>query len=368
MDNKKIRAIGAALLLGLWLFLTVFAWVKPADEISDAERRPLDQFPELSVNTVLDGDFMLKFEDYTLDQFPLRDTFRQLKSLFHFYVLNQGDNNDIYIADGYAAKLEYPLNETSVNYALSKFNAIYEQFLKKSGCKVYTTVIPDKGYYLAEENGYLAMDYEKLFAMVEAGMPWSEHIDITDCLDIESYYRTDTHWRQEKILGVAQKIAQAMGRPGPNAEDFTATKVERPFYGVYYGQAALPMAGEDLFLMESELLKSCRAKDFESGKFVQIYDEADLDNPDLYDIYLGGAKPLLTIENRNAKTNKELVIFRDSFGSSLSPLLIQDYKTVTIVDIRYINPMILGTYLRFTNQDVLFAYSTLVLNSSAALQ
>ncbi len=368
MDNKKIRAIGAGLLIGLWLFLTVFAWFKPADTISDAERRPLDQFPELTVSTVLDGDFMIDFEDYTLDQFPLRDTFRQLKSLFHYFVLNQGDNNDIYIVDGYAAKLEYPLNQISVTNALNKFNAIYDRYLKNSGCKIYASVVPDKSYYLAEDNGYLAMDYEDLFSQIQEGMSWASYIDITGQLTIKDYYFTDTHWRQEKLIPVAQTLAQAMGGAGPKAEDFTATKVERPFYGVYYGQAALPMPGEDLFLMESDVLKGCRVQDKETGKFVPVYNPDDLDNSDLYDIYLGGAKPLLVIENPNAKTNKNLVVFRDSFGSSIIPLLVQDYRTVTVVDIRYINSGILNNYLRFTNQDVLFLYSALVLNSSSGLQ
>ena len=62
------------------------------------------------------------------------------------------------------------------------------------------------------------------------------------------------------------------------------------------------------------------------------------------------------------------MVFRDSFGSSLVPLLVQDYRSVTVVDIRYINSGILNNYLRFTNQDVLFLYSSLVLNSSSGLQ
>lgn len=368
MEIKKIRAIGAVLLVALWLCLAVFAWVKPADEMSESERRPLDQFPELSLETILDGSFMTDFEDYTLDQFPLRDPFRQIKSMFHYYVLQQGDNNGIYVADGYAAKLEYPLNGTSVSYALTKFDSIYERYLKTSACNVYVAVVPDKSYYLAEDNGYLAMDYESLFSRIQEGMPWAEYIDLTGSLSVEDYYRTDTHWRQENLLDAAKTIAQAMGVAGPNEADFTATKVDREFYGVYYGQAALPMDAEDMYIMVSDVLSGCRVKDHESGQYVAVYNEADLDNSDLYDIYLGGAKPLLTIENPNASTNKELIVFRDSFGSSLVPLLVQDYKTVTLVDTRYLNPSILSNYLRFRNQDVLFLYSTLVLNSSASLQ
>ena len=95
MDNKKIRAIGAGILGAIWVVLTGFAWFGPVKEISESERRPLDQMPEISVETILNGKFMGKFESFTLDQFPLRDTFRQIKSLFHYYVLNQADKNDI---------------------------------------------------------------------------------------------------------------------------------------------------------------------------------------------------------------------------------------------------------------------------------
>ena len=194
MTDKKIRAIGAGILLAVWLVLTVFAWFQPPKEMSESERRPLDQFPELSVDTVLGGEFMGAFEDYTLDQFPGRDLFRRLKSLFHYNVLNQSDNNDIYIAKGYAAKLEYPLNDSSIKVALEKFNNIQKKYLR--ACKTYFAIVPDKGYYLAEANGYLAMDYEKLFATMEAGMPWATFIDLTDSLSVEDYYFTDTHWRQ----------------------------------------------------------------------------------------------------------------------------------------------------------------------------
>ena len=78
MDHKKIRAIGAGILVAVWLLLTGFSWFGPAKDISEAERRPLAQMPEFSVETLLDGKFMSKFEDFTLDQFPLRDTAAKL--------------------------------------------------------------------------------------------------------------------------------------------------------------------------------------------------------------------------------------------------------------------------------------------------
>lgn len=364
---KKMRFFGLAALIALWAVLTVFAWFGPAEDFSDSERRKLAQFPELSVKTVLDGKFMTEFESYTLDQFPLRDSFRQLKALFHYNALGQKDNNDIYIAEGYAAKLEYPLNETSVTNAVKKFNQLYEKYLTGSENIVFA-VAPDKGYYLAEANGYPAMDYETLFARLQEELPWAEFVDITDTLTAEDYYYTDTHWRQEKLATAAESLCKALGADWFREEELTPAAVERPFYGVYHGQAALPMDAEELYLMTGDVLDGCTVYNHETGKTTGIYDWEKLESRDLYDIYLSGAAALLTIENPNAATDRELVVFRDSFGSSMIPLLVKDYRTVTVVDIRYIASDYVGNFVDFHGQDVLFLYSTLVLNDSGTLK
>ena len=120
--------------------------------------------------------------------------------------------------------------------------------------------------------------------------------------------------------------------------------------------------------MESPLLKDCQVYNFENGKYAPVYDMEKVSGKDLYDVYLSGAQSLLRIENPNAASEKELIVFRDSFGSSLVPLLVQDYKTVTLVDIRYLDSRMLGRFLDFNGQDVLFLYSTLVLNSGTTLK
>lgn len=360
--------VSSMILMALWAVLAIWAWCSPSEETSDAERRPLAQMPEISADAVLEGSFMEDFEEYSLDQFPIRDSFRQLKSLFHYNVLNQSDNNGIYIADGYAVQQEYPLNEASVSHALERLRNVYENYLSGSGCKIYMAIVPDKGYYLAEESGQLTMDYRRLFSQIQEGMPWAEHIDLTDDLTAEDYYRTDTHWRQEKLIPAADKLCGALNVTKPAEEDYTLTKLERPFYGVYYGQAALPMEPETMYLLESDLLTSCIVYDYETGQTTSVYDRSKLNSKDLYDVYLSGARALLTIENPNAATDRELIVFRDSFGSSLTPLLVQGYAKVTLIDLRYISSDMLGQFMKFNGQDVLFLYSTLVLNNSAAIK
>ena len=75
----------------------------------------------------------------------------------------------------------------------------------------------------------------------------------------------------------------------------------------------------------------------------------------------------VNIYNDNIK-DRELIVFRDSFGSSLIPLLVSSYSKITVIDTRYISPKILDNYIDINNQDVLFIYNVSVINNSYSLK
>ncbi len=365
--QAKTRNRLIALVAAVWLALAVWCWVKPAAERSAAERRRLQQMPILSSDTLLSGSFMSEFETYTQDQFPRRDEFRTLKAVFSLYGLAQLDNNGIYIADGHAAKLIWPLREAQVRRAAEKLTTIYEMYFKDTDARVVFAAVPDKGYYLAEPSGRLTLDFDALCAMMAEGMPWAEQLDLTGALTQESYYRTDTHWRQEQILPVAEMIADALG--AEVAADYETVTVDAPFYGVYYGQSALPLAPDTISYLTNDVLAGCTVYNYETELTTGVYDLDKLTGSDPYDVFLSGAAALLRIENPAQTNGRELVVFRDSFGSSLVPLLLESYSAVTVADTRYIAPQLLGQLVEFPNDaDVLFLYSTLLLNESGALK
>ena len=298
-----------------------------------------------------------------MDQFPLRDGFRRLNAYLTYYLLGKKDNNGIYLSDGYAATMEYPLNESSIDHAVARFTELYEQYL--TDCNIRFALVPDKGYYLAEKAGALSMDYDALYAEMAQALPWAELIDLRQSLSIDSYYRTDTHWSQEAILPAAQQIADKLGVTVP---DFTEMQIDRPFYGVYYGQAALPMEPDQIRYLTNGVLEGCTVKCHDNGLESQVYDMTKLSSKDLYDVFLSGGAAVLEISNPAGQEGRELVVFRDSFGSSMVPLLLHDYETVWVLDTRYVSPAMLGDFVDFADQDVLFLYSTLILNSSNALR
>lgn len=366
MKRKSVvvTSVMAAVLFGC----SVLAWTKETDAFSDSERRELAKFPKFSVETMMDGSFMEDFESYTLDQFPFRDLFRKLKARIVFDVWGQKDNNAIYIADGYASKMEYPLSKPMLDHAANRFEYLYETYLQDAE-DIYFAIVPDKNYFLAEQNGYLSLDYEELIGYMNEKTGYMTPIDLTGKLKLEDYYYTDTHWRQENLTELADYLLEAMGAESAEQE-YQKIELETPFYGVYYGQAALPMEPDTLNYLTNEMLEDCKVFTYETGKPVEIpmYDMEKAEGKDPYEMFLSGTRPILTIENPHVDNGEELIVFRDSFGSSLVPLLAKAYEKITILDIRYVNSSMLGQFVEFGDQDVLFLYSTMLLNSSLALK
>lgn len=365
MDWKnKITLLVLAVFVGGF---SLWGTLDPDQSQSLSERRPLAQRPELTLETVASGKFMSQWEEYTLDQFPLRDGFRGLKAWVALNLLGQRDVNGLYQVEGSVSKLEYPLNQESVDYAAQRFRLVYDRYLANAGCQVYLSVIPDKNYFLAPEGGYPSLDYGAMIQSLRDQMDYAQYLDITGCLAAEDYYATDPHWRQEKITQVAASLAQGMGAAWQ--DDFQLHRQEAGYRGAYWGQLGLPLPAEDLCWLTSQTLDGCRVYDYETSAWQEgVYDLSQLQGADPYQMFLYGSKSLLTIENPQGDPEKELILFRDSFGSSLAPLLVQGYGKVTLVDIRYISPMILDRFLDFHGQDVLFLYSTSVLNNSITLK
>lgn len=365
--NKIKSVLTIVLSLGFIAVFAVWGIVESDKSESISERRLLAKFPTFSLETVSDGSFMTGFEKYMLDHFPLRDGFRSLKAYAVKNIFLQKDNNGLYTAEEHIAKLDFSENTDSAEYAAKRFSAVCEKYFSQTNANIYLSLIPDKNYFLARQNGYPDLDYEKLKQTLKNNFDRAEYIDIFATLSEDDYYFTDSHWRQERLADTANTLAQGMGTSIP--DDYVKNDADVPFYGVYYGQAALEHESERLFYLTNDAIDEMTAYDHETDKTIPIYDLDAAKGRDPYEMFLGGAKSVITLENPNADTERELVIFRDSFGSSIAPLLAQGYSKVTLVDIRYISVANVGRVVNFApNSDVLFLYSTSVINNSETIK
>lgn len=374
--TNKLLITCVGLLLAAFCIWCLF---KPSDTISASERRKLQEKPSLTIEKVMSGKYMKEFEEYASDQFPMRDTFRSIKVWFAKKVLRQTDQNGVYFEDGHLSKLEYPFDEESVLNAASQFEGIYRIYLKDANTQVYLSLVPDKNYYLAGQNHYPSMDYDMLLQTMQDNTSDFQYVDVVPYLELADYYFTDPHWRQEKIQDLAEYLAKEMAQDDnamgiasgeiTYAENHYAKKtLEDPFYGVYAGQYGLKIPGEDMIYLDSEILQGCSVFDYESNKEISVYDMAKAKGLDSYELFLSGSKSLLRIDNPKGPEGKRLILFRDSFGSSIAPLLVPYYEEIVLIDIRYIQANLLGKFVDFQDADVLFLYSTLVLNNSITLK
>ena len=364
-ENVKNRMILVSV-LGILFGLGAWALLRAPDSVSAAERRQLAQPPALTAHTLRSGDFGRDTDAYMADQFPLRERFRTVAAGVRLYVFRQRDTNGIYYVDGAAYQIEFPYNAASVRHAAERIGAIANTLPET--VNAYLAIIPDKNYYAARQNGYPSLDYKALFSTVHSALPSLERIDLTGCLSKDDFYRTDTHWRQERLRRVYEKLAADMGLDAPyGAQGFVEREIDA-FYGVLYGRGALPLAPDRLTIMENSAISCAAAYNLETGETSPVYMPERIGSIDPYDVYLFGAAAFVEINNPVAQTDRELVLFRDSFGSSLAPLLIGSYRRITLIDTRYFHPALLEQYITFDRQDVLFLYSTLLLNNSDALR
>lgn len=366
----KIKNIITVLLCGCFIFsLAAWCFFGPKDTYSESERRALAKFPETNWDTISSGKFATGFEKYSTDAFPGRDLWRSLKAYTRLGLFAQKENNDLYVAQGQLSQLQYPMNTQMLDYAIELLTKVKDKNFPNG--KVYFSMVPDKNHVLAD----LKMDYAAFEDYLHKGLSFATPISIRDLLTAEDYYNTDTHWRQDQILDVAQRIAAAMGTELPDS--YEKKPLDADFNGVYVGQSALKVDPDQITILTNDVIEGLKVTMLTNqGQFKTmdgVYDMSRLEGNDPYEMFLSGAQSLIKITNPNNTSGKRLVIFRDSFGSSITPLLAQGYSEVVMLDLRYIMSNVLSSpaiskLIGFENADILFLYSSLVLNDAISMK
>lgn len=285
-----------------------------------------------------------------------------------------------YVADGKIAAISPKLDETSVLRAVKRFTFLHDAYLAPNQMNAYIAIVPDKSYYLPDERGRGKMDYNALFDLVYANMSYASPIRLTDYLNKDSYYATDSHWRQECLLPVAEHIAESMHVQKTDFAYETKTAHDS-FIGSYADaienargreKRLFASAGPDIIAyLTNDIIEQASVYFYDTDTFAEIYNWDKLSSRNPYDFFLSGPAALIHLKNSACESNRQLVVFRDSYGSSLIPLLLPYYKELLVIDIRYTMSDRLGEFVDFSKwqgADALYLYSTTLLNRSVSLR
>ena len=356
--NNKVKNIVLSIIFITFLFtFMIVNIVKKDDDISYSERRKLQKMPKITYDSVINGTYFNTLDKYTTDQFILRDNFRKIK--IDIDLLTKNNYNKLYLYKDYIIEETYPLNKESVINVTNKINNIKRTYLNETN-NIYYSIVPDKNYFVNDDN--LKIDYDELKNIMNSNLD-IKYIDIFNELSLEDYYKTDTHWREERLFKVVNKLSKEMNF---NIDNNYSFKRISDFNGTYSSRIVKEDIKDEIYILDN--VNDMNVYNYETNGYEKVYDLTKLNSFDKYNVYLSGSVSLLKIESMNTSSNKELIVFRDSYGSSLIPLMMNGYKSITVVDIRYISSSMLSNYIDFNNKDILFLYSTLLINDSFTLK
>lgn len=210
----------------------------------------------------------------------------------------------------------------------------------------HTIIVPDKSFYL--DNSYVHLDnsiYDNLLF---------DFIDVSSEINENDFYKTDLHITNEGSYKIYSYICSIFDLKKYNVDFVNGID---DFFG-YYSRKALYYKKSDIInrptnsVLDNLIVKNME-DDGEFHKYYGCYFKNQ--EEDKYSFNLDGNKAITIIENNLCSNNKELVIFKDSYGLSIAPYLAQNYKKVTLLDLRLINKNLVQEYIS-EDSEILYYY------------
>ena len=341
-----------ALFLALMPILTLIFNPSEPKPFSENENRYLSAFPKLSFESYKDEKFMEGFDEWLSDRFFGREKWIAMKNSAD-KILGKTENNGVFVKNnmmmqiwrGYDEEI-YSKNLNAVNnFVKNNPQAPCYFMLAPNAQEIYHENVPSFA-----EVGSQKDFIDKLYSDLDEGI---RTIDVYSALkeNKESYiyYRTDHHWTSYGAFLAYGAAADELGYTPYVYDDLNIERASDSFRGTLFSKtldsSITPDAIDYYTLKENEpQVKVYVFKDYDTKNGKVIYDEYNslyfrefLDVKDKYSSFLGQNSPLVTVENPNAKTDKSLLVIKDSYAHCLVPFLSKEYQKVTMVDLRYIN-------------------------------
>lgn len=329
------------------IFIFGFAiWflINPKADYSSSEKRYLQKFPTVSVNSVLDGKFGTDFEKYFADHFPMRTQWVGANAYFNLSVGNNG-------ADGvYNCKNGYLINKPILDTDILESNVqTIADFAKSVDVPVTVTLVPSTGYIAndvlpAVHDTYT--DDEKIEnaqkVLTESG---ADFVDLRSTFKnayangTQLYYKTDHHWTTAGAYTGYTEICKSLGITPADNSLFTVEKYN-DFYGTTYSTSGFWLTKPDTIEVwnnKNNTEKNISVEiieDDEKQDYHSMYFYNHLKEDDKYPVFIDGNHAMTRIKNTNAAGGKILLV-KDSFSHCLAPFLAENYSEVILVDMRY---------------------------------
>lgn len=347
MTNKILIAIFALFIGGIF----VLNQVKPDEEFSELENRPLAQKPEFTVEDLVSGDYTEDLEEYVADQFVMRDEFVEIQSQTET-VLGKTEINGVYIGEN-----DILINKfAEPNLTQVENNASYiQKFQDNAPAEVFSVIFPMQNDIYGDRLPQNAPVLSEKEVIDLAYSNMDNTINVYDTLmeknDEYIYYYTDHHWTSLGAYYAYTQIIEALGQEAlPLGEKTTLTE---DFNGTIFSKSGVRYAPSDAIDIYTRNF-DIEIEDANGVINSTIYNYDKLESNDMYTVFLGGNDPLVRVQGDG---EGKLLMIKDSYSNSLVPFLAQHFEEIHLIDLRFYK-LSISDYTYFNNIDqVLIAYS-----------
>ncbi len=365
-DRSRFGRYVPAFVFLIFIFgMAVWFLFNPKSDYSSSEKRYLQQFPEVSVDKVLDGTFGTEFESYFADQFPARSFWVGLNAYYSLDTGNNGANGVYNCGNGYLINKPVSTDnklEKNVN-AIVKFKNTIDvpvtvMFAPSTGY-VADDVLPDvhdkyndDTYFeqissTLSANGISFVDLRKTFKDAYAS-------------GNQLYYKTDHHWTTLGAYTAYKKLCEQLNITPAPKERFDI-KTYGGFYGTTYSTSGFWFTQPDSIQIwdnpenNEKYIKVKISEGTDTDEFGSMYFYDHLKEDDKYPVFIDGNHALTEITNSNAKGGTILLV-KDSFSHSLAPFLAENYSKIILVDMRYYKMSVSQIVEQEKPEQVVFLY------------
>ena len=334
----------SALVFLLAIFITpilIFAVPKPG--FSEVENKELAKFPTFSAKTLLNKTFMSGFETYSADHFPARPQWIELQTR-SLLTIGQKEVNGVYILkDRLIEKIdepEYPEYMANSVMAMKEFAGRFSGstylMLAPTAAEIYRQDLPF-GAPTLDESQVIRSVYDSLKDDLSAVDVYSS---MTANRDSGIYYRSDHHWTSRGAYLGYSALSNQLGFTAIPLDLFDIEHASHEFRGSLYSKVVYDSIEADTIDIYSypEGPSVTGVSIFTGQEWQEhdgLYFREYLEKKDKYATFLGPNQPIVTITT-DCPTDKELIVFKDSYAHSLAPFLAQHYSKITLVDLRYL--------------------------------
>ena len=352
--NNILKYITIIFFIGFIFIIPITTLITPDKKISELENKVLKSFPEFSFESIKSKRFMKNFDIYVSDQFPIRESFLNIKSSYNYLIGNREFRN-IYIDKNGRLMEKFIFNEDIMYKNISKAINLSKHLSDNYKIKSKLIVIPTSiAFYKNNLPNYAISDSQTdALKFINSNLKhtnlsfYTPYNILNKNKDKYIYFYTDHHWTQ---LG-AKLAYEDMYNTKVSNDSYL--KVSDNFYGTYFSKVMISKIKSDSIYAYQDFNKFNINIDFYEN-FNNLYDNSRLKGKNKYQYFLHGDPAIAVIEG-NKNIDKEVLIFKDSYAHNFIPFLTNNYSKIHIVDPRYYN-LNLDDYLNKNNNisEVLF--------------